>query len=260
MEHPQKIIILGAGNLAWHLGPALQDAGYDVIQVFSRSQASASSLGERLAVQWTTDAGKLDPAADMLLYCVTDRALPDLFCSLELGKRLMVHTSGSIPADVFRGISKDYGVLYPMMTFTKDRNLDLRKIPICFEGNNERSLEILEKMAGRMSNRVIRMDSEQRKKLHMAAIIASNFSNHMYRLSEDFLQDAGMDFSLLRPLIEETVAKAMEIGPEAAMTGPARRQDIEVIQEHIDQLKDRPELQKLYTFVSDSISNHFRSE
>jgi predicted short-subunit dehydrogenase-like oxidoreductase (DUF2520 family) len=253
----KKIVLLGAGNLAWHLGPALVRAGYEVIQVYSRSEGSAGDLAGHLKVDWTTDAGKLDPEAEILLYCVSDRVIPGLSRSIELPERIMIHTAGSVPADVFKHAGRDYGVLYPMMTFTRGRPLDFRNVPVCIEASTDKSLAVIERMAGRLSNRVYRLDSEQRKTLHIAGIIASNFSNHMYRLSHDFLRARGMDFGLLRPLIMETASKVMEMDPGEAQTGPASRNDSQVIGQHIELLKGHPELQKLYTFVSDSIANHF---
>jgi len=258
-DRKNRIILIGAGNLAWHLGPALKEAGYSIIQVLSRTACSARSLADHLGSGWTTNPGQLDPVADILLYCVSDRAIPELFCRIELSKPVMIHTAGSVPADVFKGVCSDYGVIYPVMTFSKDRKLDLSNVPICIEASSEGSLTVIEQMAGRLSNCVQQMDSDERKVLHIAAIIASNFSNYMYHLSGNVLSTRGLDFQLLKPLILETASKIFEMDPLAAQTGPASRNDSEVIKDHIELLKDRPELQKIYTFVSDSITNHFKS-
>ena len=253
----ENIILIGAGNLASHLAPALTGAGYNLLQVYSRSEQSAMELAEKNNTKWTTDLGDLDPEAEILIYAVSDSIMPQLFCQIELSKRIMIHTAGSIPADVFRGVARDYGVLYPVMTFSRGRDMDFRKVPVCIEGNNDNSLQVLEKMAGRLSNHVVHMDSEQRKKLHLAGIIASNFSNHMYRLSADYLREQDLDPVLLKPLIQETAVKILEMDPAEAQTGPARRNDTSVIEDHLEMLKDRPELQKLYTFVSDSITKSY---
>jgi predicted short-subunit dehydrogenase-like oxidoreductase (DUF2520 family) len=255
-----KLIIMGAGNLAWHLGPALRDAGYPILQVFSRTELSARALAERLDAAWTTDPGQLTADADILLFCLPDRVIPELLCRVELKKRpMMVHTAGSVPADVFKGICVEYGVLYPFMTFSKDRSMDFRSVPVCIEGNTPACTDILEKMAGRISNRISRMNSEERKILHLAGVFACNFSNHMYHLSQELLTSHGMDFNIVKPLITETASKVILMDPEEAQTGPASRKDSEVVSSHIELLNDHPELQKLYTFVSDSITNHFRS-
>ena len=255
-----RIILIGAGKLAWHLGPAIIDGGYPIVQVYSRSEGSARELGDKMGVAWTTDAGALDQEADMLLFCIPDRAIKEFPCFIELKKKvMMVHTSGSVPLDIFSGIARKYGVLYPLMTFTKERILDPGNIPFCIEGSDIESLNILENMAGSISKQVYKFNSEERKKLHLAGIIANNFSNHMYQLAEEVLSRSGMDFNLLKPLILETAAKVMEINPAMAQTGPASRNDEQVVQEHADLLKEHPELQKLYTFVSGSITNHFKA-
>ena len=147
-----------------------------------------------------------------------------------------------------------------MMTFSKDRAVNFHNIPVCIEGSTADSIAILEKMAGSISERIERMNSQQRKILHLSGIFACNFSNHMYHLSSDFLGSRGIDFELLNPLIMETASKALEMDPAAAQTGPASRNDTDCIRDHIDLLKDNPELQKLYTFVSDSITNHFKAK
>ncbi len=253
------IIFIGAGKLAWHLAPAILSAGYPVKQVYSRSEGSARALAETIGVKWTTDPGALDQDADILLFCIPDKAIEEFPCFIELKKKMMmVHTAGSVPLDVFSGIARSYGVLYPLMTFSKERSMDMSNIPFCVEGNDPESLSILEGLASRLSRQVYKMDSLERKKLHLAAVIASNFSNHMYHLAENYLQESGIDFDLLKPLILETASKATEINPAIAQTGPASRNDAAVISEHAELLKGHPELQKLYTFVSDSISKHFK--
>jgi len=255
-----RIILIGAGKLAWHLGPALSNGGYPIVQVYSRSEGSARALGDKMDVAWTTDAGALDRDVDMLLFCIPDRAIKEFPCFIELKKKvMMVHTAGSVPADVFSGIARSYGVLYPLMTFTKERILDPGNIPFCIEGSDPETLNTLENMAGSISKQVYKFSSEERKRLHLAGIIANNFSNHMYHLSEAILLKWGMDFNLLKPLIQETAAKVMEINPAMAQTGPASRNDEQVLKEHADLLKDQPEFQKLYTFVSGSITNHLKA-
>jgi len=260
IKSPNKIVLLGAGNLAWHLGPALQKAGYTLLQVISRSPESAKLLGMHMGVSWTSDAGQAHKDAEILIFCVSDQAIPELFCNVELKKVMMIHTAGSVPAEIFKGVTKEYGVLYPMMTFTKHREMDFRKVPVCVEGSTSRSTTILEKMAAGISDHVMELDSVKRKILHLSGIIASNFSNHMYQMAHDVLQANDLDFNLLKPLILETAGKIMEMDPEKAQTGPASRNDANIIQEHIEMLKNHPELQKIYTFVSDNITNHFRDK
>jgi predicted short-subunit dehydrogenase-like oxidoreductase (DUF2520 family) len=255
-DNAPKIVMIGAGRLAWHLGPALSGAGYRILQVYSRTEKSARKLGELIGTEWTTDPGLLDTECDMLLFCLPDRAIKEFPCFIELKKKvMMVHTAGSVPMEIFKGIAGRYGVFYPMMTFSKERSVDFNSIPVCIEGSDPEITGILKDMGNSLSDQVVEMESLKRKYLHMAGIIANNFSNHFYHLAEKILHAEGLDFNLIAPLILETAAKAVQIGPAAAQTGPASRNDTGIIEQHSELLKDHPELQKLYTFVSGSITN-----
>ena len=156
---------------------------------------------------------------------------------------------------VFKGFSKNYGVLYPVQTFTMDRIISLENVPVCIEGNNPENNEILEYIGLSISGKVMKMDSDKRKILHLSAVFACNFSNHMYALAEKLLKENDMDFELLKPLILETANKIEYHSPVAGQTGPAVRGDTEIIQDHIGLLANSPELQKIYTFVSNSIAS-----
>jgi predicted short-subunit dehydrogenase-like oxidoreductase (DUF2520 family) len=188
---------------------------------------------------------------------VPDGALQYIIENIPGQYAYMVHTAGSIPASISEGRAEHYGVFYPLMTFTLDRPLDLGIVPICLESSSTRMQKVLQEMANSLSGRVYHIPFEDRKKLHLAAVIAANFSNHMYQLAGDYLAGEGLDFDMLKPLIRETAEKVMTIPPGKAQTGPARRMDQKIIDAHIDQLAGNPELQNLYTFVSDSIGKTF---
>ena len=252
-----KILLIGAGNVAWHLGPALEQSGYNIIQVYSRTIESAEKLGSMMEVPFTDSLTDLSQEADLVLLSVSDEAIESITGEIQGKYTFLVHTAGSVPADVFEGAAEHYGVLYPLMTFTMVRPLDLRSVPICLEPSSESINQVLRKMASSLSDHVYHIEFEERKKLHIAAVIASNFSNHMYHLAMEFLSAEGLEFNMLEPLIRETVDKAMQIHPADAQTGPAKRDDRIVIESHLEQLKGKPELQKLYTFVSDSIRRKF---
>ena len=252
-----KILLIGAGNVAWHLGPALQHSGYNVLQVYSRTRESAEKLGTRMGIPYTHRMDAISHEADMILMSVPDEAIESVIAKLQGEYKYWVHTAGSIPAAVFEGRAEHYGVFYPLMTFTVDRPLDLGGVPICLESNNTEIKEVLERMANSLSGRAYHIPFEDRKKLHLAAVIAANFSNHMYQLAGDYLAGEGLDFDMLKPLIRETAEKVMTIPPGKAQTGPARRMDQKVIDSHLEQLARNPELQNLYIFVSDSIRKTF---
>ncbi len=255
-----KTIILGAGKLAWHLGPALQKAGFQIIQVYSRTLSSACAFGLHLDVPWTTDANQLKEDAELIIFCITDRAIEDLLPLINLKNVFMVHTAGSRPSNVFENWTSDHGVLYPVMTFSKTRQIDFRTVPVCIEANTPENENRLKGIAEKISDHVYAVNYENRMILHMSAIFACNFTNHMYRGAYDILKHYEFDFGLLKPLIMETARKVMEMAPSEAQTGPAARLDKSILKKHQLMLQDQPEWQKIYTFVSESIYQHFRSE
>ena len=249
--------MIGAGNVAWHLGPALQRSGYNIVQVYSRSIESAHELGAMMGIPGIANPDELSKDADLVLISVSDKAIESVTREIYGQYQFLVHTAGSVPAAVFRGAAGNYGVFYPFMTFTRGKPLDLNNVPFCLESNTDRMKKILHKMAGSLTTKVYHLDFQKRKSLHLAGIIANNFSNHMYHLAEEYLSREDLDFEMLKPLILETAEKVMQIPPGDAQTGPAKREDGIVIESHIGQLDGNPELQKLYTFVSDSIRRKF---
>jgi predicted short-subunit dehydrogenase-like oxidoreductase (DUF2520 family) len=255
-----KTIIIGAGKLAWHLGPALKKAGFRIIQVYSRTLSSAAAFGLHIDVPWTTDVNLLDDDAEIVIFCLTDRALVGLLPQINLRGAFMIHTAGSVPSNVFENWTSDFGVLYPLMTFTKTRAIDFRTVPVCIEANNKENEELLKSYAEKISDNVSAVNFENRKIMHMAAIFACNFTNHMYRAAYDILIRHEFDFSILKPLIMETASKVLEMSPHEAQTGPASRHDKNILCTHQLMLQDQPEWQKIYTFVSESIYQHFQSE
>ena len=255
-----KTIIIGAGKLAWHLGPALQKAGFRIIQVYSRTLSSAAAFGLHIDVPWTTDVNILREDAELVIFCLTDRALEALLPQINLKNVFMIHTAGSVPSNIFEKWTSDFGVLYPLMTFTKTRSIDFRSVPVCIEANNTENEERLKGFAERISDNVSAGNFENRKIMHMAAIFACNFTNHMYHAAYDILSHSGFNFGILKPLIMETARKVLEMSPHEAQTGPASRHDKNILCIHQLTLQDQPEWQKIYTFVSESIYQHFQSE
>ena len=255
-----KTIIIGAGKLAWHLGPALKKAGFRIIQIYSRTLSSAAAFGLHIDVPWTTDVNILKEDAELVIFCITDRALEDLLPQILLKNVFMIHTAGSVPSNVFEKWTSDFGVLYPLMTFTKTRSIDFRTVPVCIEANNKENEDRLKNIAEKISDNVSVVNFENRKIMHMAAIFACNFTNHMYRTAYDILSLHEFDFGILKPLIIETAHKVLEMSPHEAQTGPASRHDKNILCTHQLMLQAQPEWQKIYTFVSECIFHHFQSE
>lgn len=254
-EIDMKIILIGAGNLATHLGKAIFAAGHDVVQVFSRTMQSATALASEVGAQPVSDISAVRADADLYVVSVKDSALAELIPALCKGKetKVFLHTAGSIPMDVFQGMALHYGVLYPMQTFSKQREVDFSQIPCFIEANDEHALQQIGDVAHQVSSRVYHLASEDRKYLHLSAVFACNFVNHCYALSQEILKDHGIPFDVMLPLIDETAAKVHELDPKEAQTGPAVRYDENVLRAQGALLKSNPQMKDIYDRMSMSI-------
>jgi predicted short-subunit dehydrogenase-like oxidoreductase (DUF2520 family) len=250
-----NIVLVGSGNMATQLGRAFKMAGQDIVQVWSRNIDHARELADTLASEAITDLFDLDRKADIYIISVNDEAIKELAQALKVGDKLIVHTSGSTGIDVLKDSSSKIGVFYPLQTFSKSKAIDFRQIPIAIEGNSPEVTSTIHAIADRLSEKVIELSSEQRKALHIAAVFACNFTNHLYALSKRLLTDQQLEFDLLTPLINETVTKALLNDPITMQTGPAVRGDQSTINAHLDLLNDKPELKELYQKLSQSIVN-----
>ncbi|MRT94004.1 Rossmann-like and DUF2520 domain-containing protein [Ancylomarina sp. 16SWW S1-10-2] len=249
----KKIVFIGAGNLATHLALALKKSSFEICQVYSRTQVSAETLAKQVGAVSCCDYAKVNREADLYIFALSDKALPSALETLQLKDKFLVHTAGSLPMSVFDAYTSNYGVLYPLQTFSKARQVDFSKIPICIEANKPEIESDLMEIGKKISNSVQLLSSKQRKQLHMAAVFTCNFTNHMYHIGQQLLTDEGLEFDLLKPLIMETAEKVQELSAKEAQTGPAVRFDEEIIKAHEENLKMYPDFQKLYRFVSESI-------
>lgn len=250
----KNVVLIGAGNLATQLALALVEKGMLVTQVFSRKTESAKELAEKINAEFTTDLSLLKKDADLYIIAVRDSAIPEVLENLNLDEnKLIVHTAGSVPMNILEGFSANYGVFYPLQTFSKSRKVDFSNVPICIEANHPANLLKLEKLGTQLSGSVNQINSEERKTLHLAAVFTNNFVNHLYTIGADILHDKKLDFDLLKPLIAETAAKVQELEPIEAQTGPAKRYDKSIIDAQLNMLENRPEYRKIYSFVTESI-------
>lgn len=250
----KRVVLIGAGNVAHHLGPALLKAGINLCQIYSRSMESARELGMKTGITYTADLFAVYPDADIYIFCVSDDALLPVFKSLRINnKALVLHTSGSMPMNLFQPYSERFGVLYPLQSFTKKRDLDFKEIPLCIEASAPVVLKEVRELAELLTMTVKEINTEKRKHLHLAAVFANNFTNHLYGIAGKILEKEGLDFDMLRPLIFETAHKVMLMPPENAQTGPARRGDESILSMHKSLLKTNKKLQNIYALMSDSI-------
>ncbi|WP_308777444.1 DUF2520 domain-containing protein [uncultured Bacteroides sp.] len=254
----KNIVLIGAGNVATHFGVALEKAGYTVKQVYSRTEVSAVRLADRLACPYTVSLADVFPDADVYIVSVKDSALDEVLPELVKRNRdaLYVHTAGSVPMDVWKGLARRYGVLYPMQTFSRERAVDFSTVPFFVEADSADDLELLEQMGQRMGGKVYEATSEQRRYLHIAAVFACNFANHMYAIAGHLLEKNGIPFEVMLPLIDETARKAHVLPPVEGQTGPAQRYDRNVMDRHLAMLADEPQLAEIYRLLSRNIHEY----
>lgn len=255
-----RIAIIGAGRVATNLAPVLQQSGAEVVEVWSRSRASAEALASRVGCR--ASWGSYDVVtrkADLYLLALKDDVLTEAVRQLHSGREqaLMAHTAGSMPLSLFADAGHERGaVFYPMQTFSKERRVDFATVHFFIEAAQEADAQLLMSLAASLTGDeqlVHSSTSAQRRQLHLAAVFACNFANHCFTISDELLHDAGLDFSVMLPLVEETVAKLRDLPPREAQTGPAVRRDEQVMGLQRAMLLNRPDLQRLYTLLSESI-------
>ena len=251
-----KVTLIGAGNLATQLGKSLKKAGVVISQVYSRTEDSARTLGELLEAEWLTDIKALHDEADIYIFSVKDSVLCELISEVCKGRgdKLFLHTAGSMPMSCFEGKALHYGVFYPMQTFSKTKDVDFERIPVFIEGNSIETEDVIRSLANKLTQRVIRLSSADRKYLHLAAVWACNFTNYCYTVASDILGEHGIPFDVMLPLINETTEKIQKISPKEAQTGPAVREDRNVMSKQLELMNGKEDLQELYKMLSKGIN------
>ena len=248
-----KVVVIGAGNVATHLSLAIRKTSVSITQIYSRSEESACTLASRLGTARTTRIHEIRPDADLYLFAVKDYALPEIITQMPVNQGLWVHTAGSISMGIFKGYTERYGVLYPLQTFSKSRKIDLQTVPFFVEASTPDDEKLLVEFVGRLSNNPQTLSSEKRKYVHLAAVFACNFSNHMYAMAYKLLEEQHIAPDVLFPLIHETAAKIRTLSPVQAQTGPAVRNDLNVLNRQMDLLTD-PAMKEMYQLISQNIN------
>ena len=244
-------VIIGAGNVASHLAVELSRVGC-VKQVYSRTIAHAADVVAEIGYgEAIDDVGKIDNSADYYIISVSDDSVAEIASRLHNVKGIVAHTSGSVPMHALAGASDRIGVFYPLQTFAKGVELDMKEVPFFIEASDQDTKESLISLAHQLGCKAYEADSEQRALLHVAAVFACNFTNHMWAIADEILNNGGYDISVLHPLLQCTLDKAMSMPPAKAQTGPAARADMNVIQRHLDVLQGREK--EIYRLLSQSI-------
>ena len=247
-----KIVLIGSGNVAQHLITAFSKSKeIEIVQVFSRKKKSLLNLIEQNKI---TDNYNDLIEADLYIISVSDDAIASVSSKLPFKNRMVAHTSGSVTLDSLDKKNRR-GIFYPLQTFTKGKTIDFSEIPFCLESENDSDLELLEKVAKTISNNVFKSNEKQRKALHISAVFVNNFVNEMYRIGNEICEENKVPFEILKPLILETVNKVMTLSPKEAQTGPAKRNDTQTIDAHLDFLSNENHA-TIYKILTQSIQNN----
>ena len=258
IQRIQSVVIIGSGNVATVLGKLMVRAGYKLLQVVGRNIASTEQTASMLNTVAVTDINNINPDADLYLIAVQDSFVKIVADNLKVPEdKIVVHTTGSISIEILKE-HKNYGVLYPLQSLRKEK-IQLPEVPLFVDGSSEDVIRMLLQFAQSLSPIVHQANDEQRIKLHIGAVIVSNFTNYLYALTHQFCKEEDLDFHALLPLMEETVNRLHTYNPEEMQTGPAVRGDIVTVEKHINLLKDYPELAKTYRFLSEEIIKNKKS-
>ncbi|MDX1768015.1 MAG: DUF2520 domain-containing protein [Arenibacter troitsensis] len=248
-----SLVLLGTGNVAKHLYDVFTGVEeINVLQVIGRNEDHLSHFGNKVATG--TDFTKITDA-DIYIIAVSDDAIAHVASYLKEKKGLVVHTSGSVALNSL-GDLNHRGVFYPLQTFSKGKTIDFKKVPICIEAEHKIDINLLKKLAGLISLEVQEITSEQRKALHLAAVFVNNFTNYLFTIGHDICAENNLPFSMLRPLIKETVDKLEELSPTEAQTGPAKRNDVKTMESHLNLLKNK-NYQDIYSLLSKLIGEKY---
>lgn len=248
-----RLNIIGSGNVAQKLIEAFQKAALlgaeiELVQVFSRKKECVSHL---LDLHKITDDFNALIEADLYLIAVSDDAIAEVSSQLPFHNQLVAHTSGSVALSDLDSRNRK-GVFYPLQTFSKNKTVNFREVPICLESENNADFEILEKLAQIISDSIYKINSEQRKALHVAAVFVNNFVNHLYQIGNEICVDNKIPFEILKPLIQETANKIKTLSPKESQTGPAKREDIQTLKNHSEFISNE-NYKNIYQILTQSI-------
>ncbi len=254
-----KISFAGAGNVAGALCKALHEKKNTIEHIVSRNEARGLAFSSDFNSTWS-DNYIFPSTSELIIVSVPDNSIKKILGKISCNENAIVlHTAGSVGIDVFKGLFRNYGVLYPLQTFSSGRYPDFGTIPLFIEASDNRTLNIIKDIAGSLSGSVFECDSEHRRLLHLAAVFACNFNNHLMTRGKELTMKAGFNFEVLKPLLKETIDKAFEKGPENSQTGPALRNDTDTLSKHVEMLSFSPELSEIYELISKSIAKYHKN-
>lgn len=248
-----SISFIGAGNLAGSLCMELFRNGYKINHIISETGISAAALAQKCSASWSTKLS-IPYNTDLVIVAIPDKSLDDVLRRVTCDHDVIIaHTAGSHGLEVFENRFQHRGVIYPLQTFTEGRMVDFKEVPFFIEASDSFTATLLESIAKQVGKSVHYADLESRQMLHISAVFINNFTNHILAQGKEIAERAGFSFEEMIPLLNETLKKAIEIGPGKAQTGPAVRHDINTIDKHLELLSFSPELRKIYAEISNSI-------
>lgn len=254
------VSFIGAGNLAWHLALALDNGDFSVREVYSRNKKNAEALVSNLY------NAEVHPSLDfsnsqshVFILAISDDSIEEVAQEIALPENaILIHTSGSQPLSALGyAATSNIGVLYPLQSFSKTKKVDFAEIPVFIESEDRETEKVLIALAKSITKKVVKISSAERKALHVAAVFASNFTNHMLLIAQEIMKENKLSFDWLKPLIAEMINKSLTIGPENAQTGPARRGDLETLDKHVNFLKHDQQVTEIYKIVSQHIVDYY---
>lgn len=258
MTKPIPFVCIGTGNIAGFLCNNLKPGIFKIIQVAGRDLVKTAKFAGQHNCSYTTSLDQISTSAGFCIIAVNDRSIPEVLEKLPSLSMPVIHTSGSTPMDIFSEKFLRKGVLYPLQSIHSSNPVPPKEIPFLLEAGSEEVMDLLEKIAGHISGQWIHADSGLRLQAHIAAVFASNFTNHMLALATDLMMGKGLEREMLFPLIRETMMRSFNTHPAKVQTGPAVRNDRNTIEKHLSMLSSLPNFQKMYTFVSDSIFEYHK--
>ncbi|NUM31376.1 MAG: DUF2520 domain-containing protein [Bacteroidetes bacterium] len=248
-----KISFIGAGNLSFHLANAFDLAGYTIHQIISRNENIGKNLAKKYSAFFDINPENIAEDSDFVFITVPDNFIEEIVKKTITTNPCFVHCAGSISLSAISNYKTDAAIFYPLQSFTKNRKLNYFAIPVFIEASNNLAYNKIKNLANDFSNQVEELSSEKRRILHLAAVISNNFTNHLLSQSEHLLKKADMPIKWLKPLLEETVSKAFELGPEQSQTGPAKRHDELTINTHLEILQNETAIKEIYKIISEQI-------
>lgn len=247
-----KIVIIGSGNVAYHLSQAFTEKNIVISQIYGRNEVDLKEISEKFAIPFSTSELK---EADFYLIAVNDDSVAGISEKITKVDCLVAHTSGSLPKEILKGNFRKAS-FYPLQTFSKIKKLKYSEIPFFVEAENPDDLELLKNLASKISENVMESDYEKRKYIHLTAVFACNFVNHLFARAKEISDSQQIPFTYFLPLINETVSKISEIDPKSAQTGPAVRNDEKILTLH-EKLITNDEHRKIYQTMNESIKKMY---